>query len=105
MLLSEFLVLLFFGAPAGIIASLLSALGVWKKWPLALIIAGIWSISATYYLSAGLGLPIFLTALFVFGAAYAVYKNKIRLAWFLLVPLFLFAVWMIVLTTYGNFYG
>lgn len=104
MLLSEFFVLLLFGAPAGILSSLLAVLGVWKKWIVVLIIAGIWSIPATYYLSAATGLPIYLAALGVFGAAYAVYKNKIRIAWLLLIPLFLCAIWMTVLTIYGIFY-
>jgi hypothetical protein len=105
MLLSEFFVLLLFGAPAGILSSLLAVLGVWKKRIIALIVAGLWSIPATYYLSAGLGLPLFITALFVFGAAYAVHKNKIRIAWLLLIPLFLCAIWMTVLTIYGIFYS
>lgn len=97
----DFLILLVFGAPAGILASLIAALGIWKKWPIALILAGIWAAPATYYLSAGSGLPLYLTALFVFGAAVAVYRNKIRLAWFLLTPLFFFSVWMTVFTIYN----
>lgn len=105
MLFSEIFVQLLFGAPAGIISSLLAALGVWKRWLAALIVAGIWSIPATYYLSAGSGLPIYLAALCIFGAAYAVYKNKIRVAWFLLIPLFLCALWMTILTIYGLFYA
>mgnify|MGYP001184964982 CR=1 FL=1 len=101
MLFSEIFVQFLFGAPAGILASLLAALGVWKKWPIALIVAGIWSLPATYYLSAALGFPLYLTALFVFGAAYAVAKSKIRIAWLLLIPLFLFTLWMTILTIYG----
>jgi hypothetical protein len=102
-MLDEFFVLLFFGAPAGILSSLLSALGIWKKWPIALIVAGVWSIPATYYLSAGSRSPIYLAALFVFGAAYAVYKNKIRTAWLLLIPLFICTVWMTAFTIYNRF--
>ena len=49
---SEAFVLLLFGAPAGILSSLLAALGVWKKWLIALIVAGVWAVPATYYLSA-----------------------------------------------------
>jgi hypothetical protein len=105
MLFNEFFVVLFFGAPAGIVASVLAALGVWKKWIIALIVAGFWSIPATYYLSAASGLPIYLAALLVFGAAYAVYKNKIRVAWLLLIPLFLATLWMTALTIYGITYG
>ncbi len=102
---SEFFVLLLlFGAPAGILSSLLAALGVWKKWLVVLIVAGIWSIPATYYLTAATELPIYLAALFVFGAAYAVYRNKIRTAWLLLIPLFLATLWMTALTIYGITY-
>ena len=101
MLLSEFIVLLFFGAPAGILSSLLAALGVWKKSIPVLIIAGIWAIPATYYLSAGAGLPIYAAALCAFGAAYAVHKHKIRTAWLLLVPLFVCSLWMTIFTTWN----
>lgn len=102
MLWNEFLIYLFFGAPAGILASLLAAFGVWKKNLIALILAAIWSVPATFYLSAGSGLPLYLIALFVLGAAAAVRRNKIRLAWFLLTPLFFFAAWMTVLTIYNS---
>lgn len=98
---NDFFVLLFFGAPAGILSSLLAVLGVVKKWPLALLVAGVWSVPATLYLGAALGLPVYLTALFVFGAAAAVYRSQMRLAWFLLLPLFFFAAWMTVLTLYN----
>ncbi|HBD09264.1 MAG TPA: hypothetical protein DCZ69_13485 [Syntrophobacteraceae bacterium] len=84
---------------------LLSALGIWKKLPLALIVAGVWSIPVTYYLSAGLRRPIYLMALFVFGAAHAVYKEKIRTAWFLLFPLFLCTAWMTVFTIHNIIHG
>ncbi len=60
---------------------------------------------ATYYLSAGYRFPLYLTALFVFGAAYAVHKDKICTAWLLIIPLFLCAVWMTAFTIYGIFYG
>ena len=98
---SEIFVLFLFGAPAGILSSLLAAFGVWKKKIIALVIAGIWSASATYYLSAASGLPLYLTALFVFGAAVAVNRNKVHLAWLLLIPLFFFAAWMTYFTLYN----
>jgi len=98
---SEEFVLLIFGAPAGILSSLLAVFGVWKKKIAALVVAGIWSAPATYYLSAASGLPLYLTALFVFGAAVAVYRNKIRLAWLLLIPLFFFSAWMTFFTLYN----
>ena len=94
-----------FGAPANLMCALLAVIGMWKRWPAALIIAGIWSIPAAYYLSAGFNLPLYLASLGVFGAAYAVYKNKTRLAWCLLVPLFLIAAGMTALTIYGTLYG
>lgn len=93
-----FVVLLLFGAPALIISLLLSIVGIWKRWLPAIIISGVWSIPATYYLSVGSRLPIYLTAVFVFGAAFAVHKEKIRTAWMLLIPLFFWAVWMTVFT-------
>jgi hypothetical protein len=102
---SEAFVLLLFGAPAGILSSLLAALGVWKKWLVVLMIAGVWAVPVTYYLSAGSGLPLYLGALFVFGAAYAVHKGNLRIAWLLLIPLFLCALWMIAFTLYGIFYN
>lgn len=102
MLWNEFIVYLVFGAPAGIFASLLAAFGVWKKNIIALILAAVWSVPATFYLSAGSGLPLYLTALFVLGAAVSVSRNRIRLAWFLLLPLFFFAAWMTVLTIYNS---
>lgn len=103
MLDSGFFVLLFFGAPAGIISLLLAALGIWRKKPLVLIIAGVWAIPATYYISAGTRLPFYLTALFLFGAAYAVYQEKIRTAWLLLIPFVPLAVWMTVFTLINIF--
>ncbi|RJP52741.1 MAG: hypothetical protein C4583_06270 [Anaerolineaceae bacterium] len=105
MITSEILVQLLFGAPAGILASLLAALGVWKQWPIASVVAGVWAIPATYYLSAAVGLPIFLSALLAFGSAVAVRKNRIRFAWLLLIPLFVCALWMATLTIYGLFHG
>lgn len=101
MLINELFVLFLFGAPAAILSFLLAAFGVWKKKIIALVIAGIWSASATYYLSAASGFPLYLTALFVFGSAYAVYRNKIRRAWLMLIPLFFIAAWMTFLTIYA----
>ncbi len=81
------LVLFAFGFPAGIISLLLSALGIWKKWPLLLVLGGFWTIPFTFYISAALGLPIFLIALLQFVAIYALKKENSRVAWLLLIPL------------------
>ncbi len=98
---SDFVGFIFFDVPAGIIILLLAIFGVWKKRPVVLIVAGVWSIPA----SEGLGLPIIvLPALFLFSAVYAVYKNRIRIAWLLLIPLFLYAVWMTVFSIYFGFF-
>jgi hypothetical protein len=94
---------LFFGFPSGIISLLLSALGIWKKWPIALILAGIWAIPATYYLSAAFGFPLYLISLLQLGGAYALYKGKPRIAWYLLIPLLLFTLFMTYLTSFSLF--
>ena len=98
-MLSEIIILFFFGFAGAIMSLLVSALGVWKMWPIALILAGVWSISATFYMSAAFGFPFYLISLFPFGGAYAIYKGKPRLAWYLLIPLFLMAVFMTCLSS------
>ena len=102
-MLSEILVQLVLGFPAGVISLSLSALGIWKKWIIWLVIAGILTIPFTFYLSVASGLPLYLIALFQFGAAYAVKKQKIGLAWGLLIPLLLATLFMAYLTFYGYF--
>jgi hypothetical protein len=101
--LNDILVQLVFGFPAGVISLSLSALGIWKKWIIWLIIAGILTVSFTFYLSIASGLPLYLMALFQFGAAYAVSKRKNALAWGLLVPLALTTLFMAYLTFYAFF--
>ncbi len=100
---NEILVLFIFGFPAGIISLLLSALGIWKKWPIALILAGIWTIPATYYLSGVFHIPLYLISLLQFIGAYALHKGNPRLAWFLLIPLLLSTLFMIYLTSLSLF--
>ena len=102
-MLSEFLIQLVFGFPAGIISLLLSALGIWKKWPLALIFAGIWGAFAMYYLSAAFNLPLYLIGLLQFGSAYAVHKGNTRIAWLLLIPLLLSTLFMTTITMISLF--
>ena len=97
------LVQLFFGFPSGIISLLLSALGIWKKWPLALILAGVWTVPATYYLSAVFGFPLYLISLLQLVGAYAVNNGKPRIAWYLLIPLLLSTLFMTYLTSLSLF--
>lgn len=100
---NDILVQLVFGFPSGIISLFVSALGIWKKWPIALILAGIWAVPATYYLSAAFGFPLYLISLLQFIGAYAVYKGNTRLAWLLLIPLLLFTLFMTYLTSLSLF--
>jgi hypothetical protein len=102
-MLNETLVLFVFGFPAGVISLVISALGIWKKWPIALILAGVWTVPATYYLSAAFGLPFYLISLLQFIDAYSVYKGNTRLAWLLLIPLLLFTLFMTYLTSLSLF--
>jgi hypothetical protein len=102
-MINALLLQLVFGFPAGIISLLVSALGIWKKWPIALILAGLWAFSATFYLGAVFGFPLYLIGLFQFGGAYALHKGNARLAWFLLIPLLLSTFFMMVLTSLSLF--
>lgn len=102
-MLSDVLVQLVFGFPAGVISLSLSALGIWKKWIVWLIIAGILTVPFTFYLTAATGLPLYLMALFQFGAAYAVNRQKNGLALGLLVLLALTTLLMAYLTFFTFF--
>ncbi|MBN1454330.1 MAG: hypothetical protein JW963_25155 [Anaerolineales bacterium] len=102
-MLSDILVQLVLGFPAGVISLSLSALGIRKKWIIWLIIAGILTVPFTFYLSVASGLPLYLMALFQFGAAYAVGKQKTGLAWGLLIPLLITTLFMVYLTFYAYF--
>ena len=98
---NDILIQFVFGAPAGILSLLVSVLGIWKKWPVALVLAGLWAAPANYYLSAAFDLPLYWIGLFQFGAAYAVYKDNKRIAWFLLIPLLLLTLVMVFLSLYA----
>lgn len=98
-MLSDILILFVFGFPAGILSLLVSALGIWKKRPGALVLAGVWTIPATIYLSAAFGLPLYLISLLQFGGAYAIYKGRPHIAWYLLIPLCLVTLYMTYLTS------
>ena len=102
-MLSDILILFVFGFGAGIMSLLISALGIWKKWSLALILAGVWTIPATIYIGAAFGFPLYLISLLQFGGAYAVYKGKPRIAWYLLIPLLLVTLYMTYLTSLSLF--
>jgi hypothetical protein len=92
-MLNEILVQLVFGFPAGLLSLAISALAIWKKWFALLIFAGVWAFPAMFY----------LIGLLQFGGAYAVYKSKPRIAWFLLIPLFLATLFMMYLTLFSLF--
>ena len=102
-MLGDILIQFVLGFPAGVISLLLSGLGIWKKWVTLLIIGGILTIPYMFYLSTASGLPLYLLALFQFGAAYAVRKKRIGLAWSLLIPLLLATLLMAYLTFYSFF--
>ncbi|MCX9012184.1 MAG: hypothetical protein OIN66_13815 [Candidatus Methanoperedens sp.] len=90
------ILILFIGWP-GIISSLaISIAGIIKSKPLWLIIGAILAIPFSWYLSAtpllrhiGLLLPLFQV-----GAAVAIYRHVIWLAWLLLLPLACIAGWL-----------
>lgn len=82
---------------------LVSALGIWRKLPVALVLAGVWTIPATLYLGAAFGFPLYLLSLLQFGGAYAVYKGRPQIVWYLLIPLFLVTLYMTYLTSLSLF--
>jgi hypothetical protein len=102
-MLSDILVQLFFGFPAGLVSLLLSAFAIRTKRIVWLVVAGVLTIPFTFYLTAASGLPLYLLALLQFGTAYAVRKQKNRLAWGLLVPLALTTLLMAYLTFFTFF--
>ena len=102
-MLNNLLIQLFFGAPAGVISLLISALGIWKKWPIALILAAVWTVPATDYLSGSYHVPFYLISLLQLAGAYAVNNKNPRIAWYLLIPLLLFTVFMLYLTALSVF--
>ena len=97
----DILVSLVFGFPAGLLSLVLSAIGIAKMWVPALVFAGVWCIPATIYLSAASGFPLYLLCLLQFGGAYAVYKKRPQIAWYLLIPLLFLTLYMMYLTAYA----
>lgn len=96
---NDILILFVFGFGAGILSLLISALGIWKKRPVALVLAGVWTIPATVYLAVAFGFPLYLISLLQFGGAYAVHKGRPQIAWYLLIPLLLVTLYMTYLTS------
>lgn len=89
-----------FGWPALISSIVLSMIGVSLKKPAFLVAAGITSIPFAAYLMAASNLPALLLSAFQLGSAYAVKRQKFQLAWLLIVPMIVTAIWLayIVLT-------
>ena len=90
--MTEILVQIIFGWSAIITSILLSIAGVMLKRPGPLVTAGIICIPFTYYISNGFSTPAFLLPFFAFGSAYAITRQKNRVAWLLIAPIFIVAV-------------
>ncbi len=92
--LTDALAIICFGWPAIIGSILLSIAGVLMKKPNFLFIAGVALMLFTYYLSNGLRNPFIALPLFQFASAFAVRRGNMRLAWLLLLPLLIVALWL-----------
>ncbi len=90
--MTEILVQAIFGWPAIIASILLSVVGVWLKKPALVVASGIVCIPFTYYISNGFSTPAFLLPFFAFGSAFAITRQKNRVAWLLIAPIFIVAV-------------
>ena len=90
--MGEILARIIFGWAAIITSILLSIAGVWLKKPALLVAAGIVCIPFTYYISNGFSTPAFLLPFFEFASAFAITRQKNRIAWLLITPLVLVAV-------------
>ena len=74
------LVSILFGWPTIILALVVTAVGLWKKWP-ALVAAGaVLCIPFAYYLNLYFGWFAFALPLLQFGSAYAARKERASLA-------------------------
>lgn len=87
--MADILVPIIFGWPSVIASLLVSLAGLITKKAWLLIVGGILAIPFTAYTSlyGGLCSLNFLLPLFQFGAAYAIRREKMRLAWLSLWPL------------------
>ena len=90
--LSDAFAIICFGWPAIIASILLAIAGLLMKKPRLLVIAGVVFLPFTYYLSNGLRNPLVIMPFLLFASAYAVHRQKIRLAWLLLLPLVIVSV-------------
>jgi hypothetical protein len=98
-ILDDWWVPVFFGYPALLTSIALSALGIYVRKPVLLIASSLFSLLPSYYLGItpkfryiGFSLPIFNLL-----AAYALYKQHIRLAILLQIPLVGCTLWLLVL--------
>jgi hypothetical protein len=92
--MSEILVQIIFGWPAIITSILLSIAGVWFKKPGLLIASGVVCLPFTYYVSNGFRTPALFLPVFLFGSAFAVSRQKNLIAWLLIVPIVVIAVFL-----------
>jgi len=92
--MSDALAIICFGWPAIIGSILFSVAGILMKKPNFLFIAGVALIPFTYYLSNGLRNPLVVMPLFQFASAFAIRRGNTRLAWLLLLPLVIIALWL-----------
>jgi len=64
--------------------------------PQLLVIAGVALLPFTYYLSNGLRNPLVVMPLFQFASAFALSRGNTRVAWLLLAPFLVVALWLAV---------
>lgn len=88
-ILPEWLIPVIFGWPTVIASLLVSLAGLMTKKAWLLIVGGFLAVPFTWYTSlyGGLCTLNFLLPFFQFGAAYAIRREKVRLAWLSLLPL------------------
>jgi hypothetical protein len=92
--MTDTLVQIVFGWPAILTSILLSIAGVSLKKPGLLIAAGIVCIPFTFYVSNGFRTPLILLPVCELGAAYALMRGFNRIAWLLIAPLLIVAVFL-----------
>lgn len=88
--------IIFFGWPAILGSLLVTVIGLLAKKPLWIAIGGALLLPFSIFLTIH-GVPAIILPLFQFGAAWAVSRQKIRLAWLLMLPL----VIVIILLVFG----
>ena len=98
----ELLIQIIFGWPGAVTSLALSVAGLITKRYWLLLVGAVLLIPSTYYLGGGPGIYrlIMLVPLFQLGSAFAIYKNKILLAWSLLVPALLAVAYLLFLFIY-----